>query len=815
MIGPWAVSLLSGMLGMTILTLAVLAALPILSKRYRLRTVYGLLVLCLFGFLIPWRPLIVRRPAVTVEIPAAAVQRLRRPAPQAAVQAIPGDAQIARPAAPSTSARETAANPAPDGRIILLMLWAAGAASVLAVGLLRYFRMKRMLLRWRTPPDPLPASMMRGESSETGLKRVPPLWQAPCVSGPMVCGLFRPAVYLPERVMDTADLRLILRHELVHVRQGDVPVKWLTLLACAVYWPNPVIWLLRRALNQYCELSCDERVMAGADLAARTRYAETIIAAIRVGDRTNAVLCTAFRGGLKRMKRRILQMMDHHTRRVGVLVLAALCCLTALTGCFLRFSAADPVTALPDFPKDYVYEAEELFALPEPCPAVTGTAFAPAYNYSDDPQYPAALYAPGTPLEVTGRKWRSEHIPGVTGTDGMVWLQVDVLAGEPLTGVWMPEAFVDAGGNGAEAFPRGVLRAAEGQAVVPMYDRITDKAPAHTIESGREAELISWQPGYAQVRIGGQYGYVDTDQFILSGEIMAQLAPEWMYGFDSWRLGYGEYYNQYYAWFGEMEYRYGSFDMWSNELKAAATRVQRDYGLLQPGDPVYVLPGEGDITAEEAIAIGKRLIGDDGGTDELGVPFYTWQAHFMYTEGEEPEPGWTLRAWATHTDMDRWNIRLTRRGELVGDPRPYRDVQHPTTPYYSVALMLLYGEMEDIWPAAIRTAFDPEGCPPLREGWKTEEEIRRIAMDALESAFGAEKRASVEARFDIYASYYNYGRFDENDPEERIFWTVRCVNRTPGEAEEIQVRVNMDGTLREEPIDDYYGDIDFSPGGNG
>ena len=38
----------------------------------------------------------------------------------------------------------------------------------------------------------------------------------------------------------------------------------------------------------------------------------------------------------------------------------------------------------------------------------------PAYNYSDDPQYPAAFYAPGTAFEITGQKWRSEYIPGVT-----------------------------------------------------------------------------------------------------------------------------------------------------------------------------------------------------------------------------------------------------------------------------------------------------------------------------------------------------------------------------------------------------------------
>ena len=263
-----------------------------------------------------------------------------------------------------------------------------------------------------------------------------------------------------------------------------------------------------------------------------------------------------------------------------------------------------------------------------------------------------------------------------------------------------------------------------------------------------------------------------------------------------------------------MENRYGSYDFWSNELKAIMTDMQRDYGLLQPGDTAFTLPQEGDISAEEAIAIGRQLIHDDGSVDELGIPYYAWQAYFTYTAGKDEAPHWLLRAWATHTDMDRQNIRLTRAGELM-DITPFRDDPKQHSAYYSIALNVLYGEAEYTWPAAVRTACDPEHCPPLQDGWKTEEEVRAIALGAIEEAFGAEKLNMVKTSFETFASYYNYGKFDENDPEDRIFWTVRFINQEPGNAEEIQVLVNMDGTLRGEPIDDYYGDADFTPGGNG
>ena len=48
----WLTPLISGAAGMSVLTLLLLAALPLLSRRYRQSTLYGLLILCLLGFLI-------------------------------------------------------------------------------------------------------------------------------------------------------------------------------------------------------------------------------------------------------------------------------------------------------------------------------------------------------------------------------------------------------------------------------------------------------------------------------------------------------------------------------------------------------------------------------------------------------------------------------------------------------------------------------------------------------------------------------------------------------------------------------------------
>ena len=81
---------------------------------------------------------------------------------------------------------------------------------------------------------------------------------------PATWGLRRPVIALPAAAAGwTAErLRLVLVHELVHVRRQDVMVEALLWLAGALYWFHPAVWLAAGRVRLERERACDEAVLA-------------------------------------------------------------------------------------------------------------------------------------------------------------------------------------------------------------------------------------------------------------------------------------------------------------------------------------------------------------------------------------------------------------------------------------------------------------------------------------------------------------------------------------------------------------------------
>ena len=175
------------------------------------------------------------------------------------------------------------------------------------------------------------------------------------LDSPVVTGLLRPTIVVPRSALTwpVERCRLVLVHELAHVRRRDVLVQALADLACALQWCNPLVWLCARRLRVECELAADDAVLAAG--VRPSRYAEELVAVATSLVTPRAALAMAERSSLETRVASILTARLARTPLAtrGALAVGAVgAVLAAAAACASPQEAASrPVAAPIDAPR--------------------------------------------------------------------------------------------------------------------------------------------------------------------------------------------------------------------------------------------------------------------------------------------------------------------------------------------------------------------------------------------------------------------------------------------------------------------------------
>jgi beta-lactamase regulating signal transducer with metallopeptidase domain len=298
------------------------------------------------GFVPEWRVLPVA-PAVFVAPAAPSAEPVSAPAASARAPA---------PAEPGGPAASTLRQPAPprlplDWTALALLAWAAGAALLglrLAYGLARVRWMERRAVELT---DDGWVRLTDGLARRLGLGRIVRLLREPGATVPMTWGIFSPVILLPREADEWDDerRRVVLAHELAHVRRWDALTQWIAHLALAVYWFNPLVWVAARKLREEREHACDDAVL---EIGTRpAEYADHLLNIVRSlgtshGGTASAALAMARRS---QFEGRLLAILDNAVRRNGVSRAAGLATAAAALACLVPLAAMRPAAgaALP------------------------------------------------------------------------------------------------------------------------------------------------------------------------------------------------------------------------------------------------------------------------------------------------------------------------------------------------------------------------------------------------------------------------------------------------------------------------------------
>lgn len=94
-------------------------------------------------------------------------------------------------------------------------------------------------------------------AAELGLRSRVDVYKSLVLTSPVVVGVFRKKILLPDRKYEDQELEAILYHELVHIKQGILPIKSMIVMLQIVQWFNPFVYSLLSSLDEWAEISCD------------------------------------------------------------------------------------------------------------------------------------------------------------------------------------------------------------------------------------------------------------------------------------------------------------------------------------------------------------------------------------------------------------------------------------------------------------------------------------------------------------------------------------------------------------------------------
>ena len=94
---------------------------------------------------------------------------------------------------------------------------------------------------------------------------------------PFVFGLLNPVIVIPDKEYSDEELIFVLDHELTHINQHDLLLKWLFNVLTAVFWWNPFIWMIRKQADNAIELSNDISLYEEMDESEKADYAALLV----------------------------------------------------------------------------------------------------------------------------------------------------------------------------------------------------------------------------------------------------------------------------------------------------------------------------------------------------------------------------------------------------------------------------------------------------------------------------------------------------------------------------------------------------------
>ena len=240
--------------------------------------------------------------------------------------------------------------------LIVLGVFIVIAVIILLIQLSGYFRTRRVCKKYGMER---PSEQLKTIKEQLRIRRKVKLVFLEDCRTPLSIGYFSPIIAVPPQAehYDAEKWDFILRHELTHIRSGDLWVKLLGLIAVAVHCFNPLSYFLFFELCRMAEIHCDSLITKDYTEEQRKRYCCFLLdlmtsPAPGAEARTMVPAVQLVGSGTKEIKERILEMKTEKKKRRLLPVLLAMVMVVTEAVAAFAYDPAPTFEATPGLEPD-------------------------------------------------------------------------------------------------------------------------------------------------------------------------------------------------------------------------------------------------------------------------------------------------------------------------------------------------------------------------------------------------------------------------------------------------------------------------------
>lgn len=247
-------------------------------------------------------------------------------------------------------------------------LWLMGMLATLLLFIKQATSFRKQIKACKMVTDANVLSAVRRISGELRVSKNITVVSCDFVQVPAVFGYFKPYILMPTKFitnMDRENLNAILLHELYHIKCHDILINYIWLLAKAVHWFNPLVWLAYRAYSDDVELCRDAKVTNKLQADGVYLYSQSLIEAARFSRRTTKVpsLTASLFENKSKIRERVLRLVTPQKRSKFATFVCVVIAMVMLIVCFT--TACQPTPDKPIVVNKNEGKLEEAFGTEE------------------------------------------------------------------------------------------------------------------------------------------------------------------------------------------------------------------------------------------------------------------------------------------------------------------------------------------------------------------------------------------------------------------------------------------------------------------